>query len=203
MGALSAPLKPANRRATLPNMTNLAVGDLIIAPPRIRDSRFNKSVIMLTTQRNGASFGLCLNKPSEYTLADLAEELELDHYPNVPLYWGGPVNTSTIWMLHTSDWYIATSVEINEHWCMTSHTSMFHHLADGDCPRDFILTFGFCGWAQGQLAAELRGDPPYTIESSWLTWHQPDEHLLQIPTTDLWRVSTEQSARQAVSHWMI
>lgn len=181
----------------------LIPGDVVIAPPRMQDTRFTKAVIMLTHFRRGATFGLCVNKPSHHTAADLTPELDIDLPVDIPLYWGGPVHPQTIWMLHSSEWQLEQTVEINEHWSMTSHTTMFHHLADGDWPNYFRITFGFCGWARGQLASELRGDPPWTPDSSWLTWQGPDNSkLLEVDPHDLWRVGTEQSSHQAVNMWL-
>ena len=177
-------------------------GDVIIAPPRMQDQRFAKTVIMLTNFKQGAVFGLCVNKPSAHSVQDLTPELDVHIDHDIPLYWGGPVNPQTIWMLHDTGWQIDASVQINQHWAMTSHRSMFHHLADGDRPSNFILTFGFCGWGKGQLEGELKGDPPWSVESSWLVWDQPDSHLLEVESSELWRIATEQSAHQAVSHWM-
>jgi len=79
---------------------------------------------------------------------------------------------------------------------------MFHHLADRDCPNNFILTFGFCGWAKGQLESELQGLHPYRVDSSWLTWQQPSSDILDVPSDELWRVSCEQSSHQAVNSWL-
>jgi putative transcriptional regulator len=184
--------------------TKLAIdpGDLLIAPPRIRDSEFAKTAILVTSQRRGGDFGLCLNRPSGHTLEDLSIELDCDLPADLPLYWGGPVGTQTIWMLHTPEWSIDQTVPVNEHWSMTSHLSMFHHIADRDMPDNFILTFGFCAWAKGQLQQELLGQPPYSVESSWLTWSQPTSDILRVPPNELWRVSCEQSSHQAVTSWM-
>ena len=181
---------------------NLAAGDCIIAPPRIVDNRFSKSVILLTHFKEGASFGICLNKISNHTAADLTPEIDCELPPDVPLYWGGPVNPQTIWMIHDRQWQLDSTVEINEHWAMTSNISMFHHLSDGDRPEHFILTFGFCAWSKGQLERELKGITPFTPESSWLTWKQPEPKIFEVDSSELWRVSCEQSASQAVNSWM-
>lgn len=177
-------------------------GDCIIAPPRMIDARFAKTVIMLTHFKSNAAFGLCLNKISNHSIADLSPEIDCELPIDVPLYWGGPVNPQTIWMLHDHDWQVDSSVEINEHWAMTSHISMFHHLADGDRPKHFIMTFGFCAWSEGQLERELKGEHPFTQSSSWLTWRGPDSKLLEVDSSELWRVSCEQSAHQAVNSWI-
>ena len=177
-------------------------GDLIIAPPRIQDSQFAKSVILITNQRGTGHFGLCLNRPSNHRLSDLSLELECDLPEDYLLYWGGPVATQTIWMLHTPEWTIDHTIKINKYWSMTSHRSMFHHLADRDCPNNFIMTFGFCGWARGQLESELQGLPPYRVDSSWLTWQQPSSDILNVVPDEMWRISCEQSSHQAVNSWM-
>lgn len=182
--------------------SSLSPGDIIIAPPRMQDNRFTKTVILLTHFKQGATFGLCLNKISNHTVADLSPEIDAELPSDVPLYWGGPVNPHTIWMLHDTDWQVDASIQINEHWAMTSHVSMFHHLSDGDRPKNFIMTFGFCGWSAGQLDAEINGNPPWTVESSWLLWRRPEPKILEVDSSELWRIATEQSAHQAVNSWM-
>jgi len=178
-------------------------GDVLIAPPRIQDTRFDRAVIMLTHRRQGAAFGLCVNKPSKHTVADLTPELDIDLEDDIPLYWGGPVHPQTIWMLHSNEWQLEHTIAINSHWSMTSHHTMFHHLSDGDYPEFFRITFGFCGWARGQLDSELRGDPPWTPDSSWLTWANPTPHdLMANDPLELWRASTQYSSRQAVNMWL-
>jgi putative transcriptional regulator len=182
----------------------IAAGDVIIAPPRMQDSRFHKSVIMITHHAASATFGLCLNKASAHSMKDLSIELDCELPYDVPLYWGGPVNPQTIWMLHSREWSLGSTQEVNQYWSMTSNVEMFHHIADNDTPRHWRLTFGFCGWAQGQLEAELRGTGAFNRDSSWLTWSRPDtSRLLDVAPEELWRISTEQSARQAVSGWMV
>ena len=64
------------------------------------------------------------------------------------------------------------------------------------------MTFGFSGWAKGQLEQELLGLPPYRVNSSWLTWRQPDQQMLEVAPDELWRISCEQSSHQAVNTWM-
>lgn len=182
----------------LPNST-----DLLIAPPTIPDPRFRKSVLMLTHDHNGGSFALCLNKPTEHTLRDILEETGIETDLNFPLYWGGPVNVNTVWMLHSAEWSTEHTVEINEHWAMTSNISMFHHLADGDYPRYFRIMFGHCTWAPGQLRAELRGIPPWSPRHSWLVAENPGcEWCLEHPVDELWDAAAELSGQQAVATWL-
>lgn len=178
-------------------------GDLLIAPLKIPDSRFHKSVLLLTHDHGGGSFALCVNKHTNHTLQEVLKEADIETMIDFPLYWGGPVSPGTIWMLHSSDWAIDHTVRVNDQWSMTSHLSMFHHIADGDYPEFFRLMFGYCSWAPNQLRAELRGLAPWNPNHSWLIANGPSpEWLYEQPPEDLWINSAELSGHQAIESWL-
>lgn len=179
--------------------------DLLIAPPKMPDLRFRKSVLMLTHEHEQGMTGLCLNKPTPHTLQDIAREigLDLDPHMNFPLYWGGPVSHTTVWMLHSSEWSIDETLELNSQWSMTSNIKMFAHISDGDIPRHMRLMFGYCSWAPGQLEAELLGSPPWHHSSSWLVAKNPGpEWLFETDPDDLWIQATDLAGHQAVNSWL-
>ena len=177
--------------------------DLLIAPPMIPDRRFDKAVLLMTHDQQGGSFALCLNRPTEHSLADILEETGIEANINFPLYWGGPVNPGTVWMLHSSDWRCEHTVPIDENWSITSNIAMFHHLADGDVPQHFRMMFGYCSWQQGQLRAELRGLPPWNHNHSWLIAENPGpEWIMETPVDELWVHCTDLCGHQAVDSWL-
>ncbi len=180
--------------------------DLLIAPPGLPDSRFRNTVLMLTHSHTGGSFALCVNQPTEYTLQDLIQDvdLNLEVELNFPIYWGGPVGRNTVWMLHSSEWSIPdVTVEINRDWSMTSNLSMFMHLSDGDYPQHFRIVHGYCSWAPAQLECELTGRGPWRREHAWLVAQNPGpEWLFEQPVDDLWANATTESSHQAVDSWL-
>jgi putative transcriptional regulator len=181
----------------LPKATNL-----LIAPPQMPDSRFQKAVMMLTHDHEGGSFALCVNRPTHNTLTDIAREIDIDLNLNFPMYWGGPVNSGVIWMLHSSEWSVDRTIELNDEWSMTSDVKMFYHLSDGDVPKYFRITFGMCTWAPGQLESEMRGVPPWNKNASWLTAENPGpEWLIEMSPETLWEASTALCSQQAVNSW--
>lgn len=176
-------------------------GDLLVAPPKIRDERFEHSVIMLI-HNDGYTLGFCLNKPTEHWASDIVPEIDWGE-ENIPLYWGGPMNPNTVWMLHSSEWQHESTVEINESWSMTSHIDMFAALAAGNRPQHYRLMYGCSNWAPGQLEGELEGIAPWTRSHSWLTVTEPNsDWLLEVDPDDLWNESTTLSAEQAIDRWI-
>ena len=178
-------------------------GDLLIAPPLIPDTRFRKSVMLVANDNHGGTFALCMNRPTNHTIKDLLIDTGFDTNINFPLYWGGPVSPTTIWMAHSLDWEIERTIQVNEQWAITSNINMFSHLADGDYPENFRLMLGYTSWGPGQLKAELRGLPPWNHNHSWLVAESSTPGwVLEQPVEDVWLNSIELSSHSAVDAWL-
>lgn len=179
------------------------LGSLLIAPPSVTDPRFRDSVLLITHHDRKGTMALCLNKATDYTVTDIAQQVEPTLYLNQPLFWGGPVHPTTVWMLHEAEWSCRNTMQIDHHWSMTSNTAMFHELAQGNYPQRFKMMFGYVGWAPGQLAREVEGTPPWSHEASWLVAQDPDpDWLYNTPEEDLWAAAAALSGNQAVAQWI-
>jgi putative transcriptional regulator len=183
---------------------DLQAGDLLVSPPAMIDSRFEKTVLLLTHHGEVGSLALCVNRLTEHKVNDILKELDLKLEKNFPLYWGGPVNPSTIWMLHSKEWRVNTTISINENWSLTSHVTMFHRLKDDDVPKKFRIFFGQASWSPGQLRGELEGDPPWNKSHSWLIVKNPNPiWLMDTSAKNLWIEATQTCGEQAVEKWLV
>jgi len=184
-------------------MKKLVPGSLLIAPPSMMDGRFGKTVLLLTHHNKDGSYAICLNRPTNRTLVDIGRELKLDTSLPFTMHWGGPVQQGSIWMVHTPDWSIEETMTVTDEYMITSNEKMFHHLADGDVPREFRVAFGFSSWAPGQLDMEMNGIPPFKKQSSWLVLNNPDpEWLWSLPIDDLWEAAVFKAGEEAVNAWL-
>ena len=184
-----------------PSMTPKA-GSLLIAPPSMTDPRFAKTVLLLTHNNSMGAFAICLNRPTKHTAKDLSKELELNIELPFQMFWGGPVNHGSIWMVHDDSWDTQHTIIINDKWRVTSHESMFHHMADGDAPKNLRMSFGFCSWMPGQLDMELLGEGPFSKKSSWIYAEDVDpDWVFQKSIDDLWEDATSLAADKAISNW--
>ncbi len=178
-------------------------GDLLIAPPTMPDPRFSHSLLLVTAHSAQGSHALCVNRPTEHTLKDILDPLDIQLDQNPQLYWGGPVSTQTVWMLHDPDWQIENTLNINGDWSVTSHYKMFDKMAQGDYPERYRIMFGHASWDKGQLAAELEGREPWSHRSSWLVLHRPNpDWLLNSDVESLWTSSCSLCSQQTVDSWM-
>lgn len=180
----------------------LSPGNFLISPPSMSDSRFAKSVVMLT-HHSDTSLGFCINKPLKHSFKEVIRELDIDLTFDPTVFWGGPVNQSTVWMLHDNSWTHPASIQINETWNMISHITMFNNFNDDYKPAHFKIIMGCSSWAPDQLESELRGDPPWSQNHSWLVLKDPSPSLLtDIDGEDLWKVTTDLCVKQSVSQLM-
>ncbi len=159
--------------------------------------------MFLTHTNSRGAFALCLNKQTDHTVNDILEPLDLKLELDCPLYWGGPVNPNTVWMLHDREWSIENSLEVDDNWSVTSHTQMFEKMVAGDMPSKFRIFYGHAAWSPGQLEGELRGEEPWKLEHSWLVVNDPDpEWIIEMDIEHLWSSSCSVSGQQAVESWL-
>lgn len=82
------------------NLTN----HFLIAMPGMRDELFGKSVVFMCEHSERGALGLIINKPSDITLPDLFDKVELplgrEDLKTTPVFLGGPVQTERGFVLH-------------------------------------------------------------------------------------------------------
>jgi putative AlgH/UPF0301 family transcriptional regulator len=185
-------LEPVESRA-------LGPGDLLIAPPALNVSDFAGSVIMLVSV--APTMGFVLNHPSGVALSRIAPAIT--HYMDTEIYWGGPVNSTTVWMLHSNDWRMHNSVAVTDYWSVTSNIQMFDRLSQGEWPERWRVFSGCSVWARDQLTREIDQLTVGRRCQGWLTAREPrPEFVMDVEPSELWQQGTELSKAQAVSSWL-
>ncbi len=94
---------------------------LLIATEKIRDSRFEKTVILMLEHDKKGALGIVVNKPlGTISLGPLISKVD-DQSINkkelydfkIPIYWGGPVDDNKILVLHSKDYKNQSTKEYN------------------------------------------------------------------------------------------
>ena len=137
----------------------------LIATEKMRDNRFNETVIiMLESDENGA-WGLVINKrigtmpiallidPSLNT----SEEREDLFKINIPVFWGGPVDAKEIFILHSTEYKSETTKNYGNISISQDYTVLFD-IAKNNGPKKSLVILGYSGWGSGQLEGEMERD---------------------------------------------
>ena len=137
----------------------------LIATEKMKDNRFEKTVIiMLESDKNGA-WGLAVNKrlgtmpiallinPSLNT----AKEREKLYKINIPIFWGGPVDVKQIFVLHSAEYQNDTTKNYGNISISQGYNILFD-IAENKGPEKSLVIFGYSGWGSGQLEGEMERD---------------------------------------------
>lgn len=161
-------------------------GKILVAMPYMQDARFHQSIVYICGHDSTGSMGLILNKPLPgLALGDLLKQVNIPMTPSCPeaaVVYGGPVEVSRGFVLHSLDYKIETTVIVDDQIGVTSTLEVLKALGQGHGPSKTIITLGYVSWNPGQLEAEM-------IENSWLLI-QPTRELVFNTSLDMkWRMA--------------
>ncbi len=134
-------------------------GQLLIAAPQIHDWRFSETVILIVRHDADGALGIVINKPiGNPPMAELLDSIGQDSDGiggNVRLFYGGPVHPEIGFILHSTDYHAAGSVDIDGRLAMTNSAEILRDIGHGHGPAKHLVAFGHAGWGPGQLDDEL------------------------------------------------
>ncbi|WP_146346521.1 YqgE/AlgH family protein [Falsiphaeobacter marinintestinus] len=166
-------------------------GKLLIAMPNMGDVRFEHSVVFLCSHGAEGAMGLIVNKPAaDLVLSDLLKQLDIGlQRPDrgrMPIHFGGPVETSRGFVLHSTD-YDANlhSMKVSDGFSMTATLDVLEDLASGQGPDSALLMLGYAGWGPGQLESEI-------AMNGWLTADADPDLIFRSPDGQKWEVALQQ-----------
>jgi|YNPMSStandDraft_1061717.scaffolds.fasta_scaffold12558_1 putative transcriptional regulator len=161
------------------NAIQPATGRLLISEPLLQDKYFQRTVILLVDHSKEGSFGVIINKVLEGVSTELFELLGAGFY----LYFGGPVDTKSIFFIHKRPDLIRGGDHIvgNMYWGGNVDDLLDAIEDEKISVNDFRLFSGYSGWGPGQLERELS-------ENTWAVAIPPNiDELFSIPHDKLWR----------------
>ena len=147
------------------------VPGILVAMPALKDTYFEKSVILLCNYDTEGAFGLVMNHPSTTIVKDvLSEEMKENSAFDVPILVGGPVQPESFWAVHSPDFSVEETSILSPKINLSSAQDIIASLAKGQAVQSYQFGIGYAGWGAGQLDREIQ-------EESW--WLGPlDESLL-------------------------
>jgi putative transcriptional regulator len=154
--------------AALPTTPDVAgrtslTGRLLIASPALRDSPFERTVILMAQHNRDGALGIVINRPlGERPIASLLEAFGVAATgvkESVRIFLGGPVSPEIGFVIHSANYHLADTVDIDGRVALTAAPDVLRDIGLGKGPSKSLVAFGYAGWAPSQLDDELaRGD---------------------------------------------
>lgn len=144
----------------------------------MEDPYFSRSLIYIAEHNEQGALGIIVNRPIDMTLATLFEKIDVPfespELANLPVFFGGPVQTDRGFVLHrpVGDWQ--STLAVNQDVGLTSSRDVLQAVARDGQPREMMVTLGYSGWGAGQLEHEL-------AQNAWLTVPADPHILFDVP----------------------
>ena len=167
----------------------VSAGHLLVAHPRLNNSLFNRSVVLISESHRHGHVGFLLNKPTSHAVETIGEQRGITLHSDQHIHMGGPVNRSALTLIHTDEWYSSNTMVLGNGLAISSDQFMIEKLSMGNAPRQWRFVSGMSGWHPGQLEEELKG------VTGWLTLPATPELTLNKDGSKQWEQCID-----AVSH---
>lgn len=138
-------------------------GKLLIAMPGMADDRFAQTVIYMCAHSSKGAMGIVINKPIPgLSFSELMKQLEIATKPemrDLPILYGGPVETGRGFVLHSDDYEGSeATLPVSENISLTATLDILRALAEGKGPERALFALGYAGWGPGQVETEFQSN---------------------------------------------
>ena len=153
-------------------------GRLLISEPFMGDYYFGRSVILLAEHNEEGSFGVILNKPVSAKFNEVLKD-----FPDfdATMYLGGPVETDSLFYIHTLGEQIEGATEILDglYWGGDIEVLKELILLKKIDSKDVRFFIGYSGWGAEQLNTELK-------RNSWVITRSSKKRVLSTDPMMMW-----------------
>jgi len=159
------------------NLTN----HFLIAMPAMTDPFFAKSLTYVCEHNDQGAMGIVVNRPISLTLSELFAQINMplnqSELEDMPIHFGGPVQTDRGFVLHNAGGHWQSTMQVNDKINLTTSKDILQAVGEGQGPRHLLVTLGYAGWAEGQLEQEL-------ADNAWLSVPASEHILFDLPAEE-------------------
>ncbi len=182
------------------NMETTYKGQLLVAGPILNSNPvFSRSVVYVYEQREGGEvIGVILNKPSQFRCSSLGLLKDIPFDPQLEetfVHKGGPVQDTSVLLLHTNEWQSTNTLQASGELAMTSDMLMIEKLSTGNTPKGWRMFAGMSIWTEEQLASEIR-------QGAWLSAKPTSHSVFDYNEDEQYMKALELCSKQTFSKYI-
>ena len=163
-------------------------GKILISEPFLWDYFFKRSVVLLAEHNEEGTFGVIINKPIKANFNEFVKD-----FPefNSKVFLGGPVQSDSLFFIHTLGEQIENSLEIIPGVYWGGDIERVREMIELGLiqPSQIRFFIGYSGWAPKQLEDEL-------VRNSWLVSHITAHDLLASNPKMMWSRSLRRLGKE-------
>ncbi len=154
------------------NTVSLA-NHFLIAMPAMADPNFSRTLTYICEHNAEGAIGIIVNRPIDMKLSGLFDRVSIPledglaeaRFGDLPVYFGGPVQTDRGFVLHRPAGQWQSSLNVGDDIGLTSSRDILQAMGSTGEPADVLVSLGYAGWTAGQLEWELSQNAWLTVEA--------------------------------------
>ncbi len=158
----------------------------LIAMPSLNDPNFSRSVTYICQHNDDGAMGIIINQPLQLTLGEVLSDLDLptsqEDIRDSVVFLGGPVQCERGFVLHQPVGEWEATLNVSDEIGITASRSILASIANGQGPKNSIVTLGYAGWGAGQLEQEI-------LANSWLSGPADSDIIFHLPVEQRWQAA--------------
>ncbi|MDG1872422.1 MAG: YqgE/AlgH family protein [Mariniblastus sp.] len=151
-------------------------GTLLIASPGLKNTPFEKAVVLVLQSGKQGTFGVVLNRPADEQMRSAWLQMTGDSAGEQRIVHGGPIG-GPVFAIHQEEQF--AEVEMPGGVFVTSDTEAVQELVRRP-ELDYRIVFGIAGWQRGRLTQEIEkglwfpivGDAEQVFDDSDWMWER-------------------------------
>src|SRR5690625_191593 len=165
-------------------------GQFLLAMPGVVGGALADTIIYVCEHNADGALGLVVNRPTDITVGDLLQRIDLDlsleigPVKDAPVLFGGPVQTDRGFVLHMPPGSYTSSVKLGP-MTLTTSRDILQDVSQGAGPERLMVSLGYAGWGPGQLESEM-------ASNAWLNVEATQEILFDTPAESRYQAALSQ-----------
>lgn len=162
--------------------TRFLTGQFLLAMPGIGDPRFDQAVIAICAHDEEGAIGIGVGAViGGLGLHDVLAQVDVapGAAPDAPVHFGGPVEPSRGFVIHSPDWGGQDTIDVAGRWSLSGTIDVLKAIAEGRGPSRWVVSLGHAGWEAGQLDGEM-------LRHGWINVTGNDTLLYDTPAAERW-----------------
>lgn len=165
-------------------------GQFLLAMPGVVGGSLADTIIYVCEHNADGALGLVVNRPTDITVGDLLQRIDLDlsleigPVKDAPVLFGGPVQTDRGFVLHIPAGSYSSSVTLGG-MTLTTSRDVLQDVSQGVGPDRLMVSLGYAGWGPGQLESEM-------ASNAWLNVAANQEILFDVPAESRYQAALSQ-----------
>lgn len=168
--------------------------NFLVSLPTLNSGSFRHSLVYVDKHNGDGAAGWIVNRQltDDHVVQRLRRGMGLT--VDIPIYFGGPVESNNAVVLHSSDLKLPTTRVLTDELSVTRDKSIINIMNIGQFPEYWRVIVGCAKWGAGQVESELLGSRTNGI-SSWMQIPYSKKLMWNTLPSTQWEKAIEESAQ--------